>query len=39
LRPCFEKIHHKKKGSVEVAQGIGPEFKPKYHKKKINKMD
>jgi hypothetical protein len=29
----FEKLHHKKRGGGMV-QGVGPEFKPQYHKKK-----
>jgi hypothetical protein len=32
-RPFLEKIHHKKRAGG-VAQGVGPEFKPQYHKKK-----
>jgi hypothetical protein len=31
--PVSEKTHHKKRPGG-VAQGIGPEFKPQYHKKK-----
>jgi hypothetical protein len=31
-RPYLEKNHHKK-GAGGVAQGVGPEFKPQYHKK------
>jgi hypothetical protein len=34
-RPFLEKIHHKKRAGG-VAQGVGPEFKPQYHKKKKN---
>jgi hypothetical protein len=36
MRPCLEKIHHKK-STGEVAQGKGPEFKPKHFKKKKKK--
>jgi hypothetical protein len=32
-RPYLEKTHHIKR-SGRVAQGVGPEFKPQYHKKK-----
>jgi hypothetical protein len=32
-RPYLENTHHKKR-VVGVAQGIGPEFKPQYHKNK-----
>jgi hypothetical protein len=32
VRPYFEKTHYKKAG--RVVQGVGPEFKPQYHKKK-----
>jgi hypothetical protein len=31
-RPCFEKPFKKRAGGV--AQGVGPAFKPQYHKKK-----
>jgi hypothetical protein len=31
----LKKTHHKK-GLAGVAQGISPEFKPQYHKKKKN---
>jgi hypothetical protein len=34
MRPYLEKFHHKKNAGG-VAQGVGPEFKPQYHK--INK--
>jgi hypothetical protein len=34
MRPHLGKIHHKRRTGA-VAQGIGPEFKPQYHKKKI----
>jgi hypothetical protein len=29
-----KKLSQEKKGAGGVAQGIGPEFKPQYHKKK-----
>jgi hypothetical protein len=32
MRPCLNNTHHKKAGGV--AQGVGPEFKPQYCKKK-----
>jgi hypothetical protein len=35
MRPYLEKTHHKKRAG-EVAQGVGPEFKPQYYKKKDN---
>jgi hypothetical protein len=31
--PIWKKTHHKKR-TGRVAQGVGPEFKPQYHKKK-----
>jgi hypothetical protein len=35
VRPYLEKTHHHhKKGLVGVAQGVSPEFKPQYCKKK-----
>jgi hypothetical protein len=34
MRAFLEKTHHKKRAGG-VAQGVGPEFKPQYHK--INK--
>jgi hypothetical protein len=33
VRPYLEKTHHKKRAGG-VAQDVGPEFKPQYHKKK-----
>jgi hypothetical protein len=36
MRPCLEKSHHKK-WTGGVAQGVGPEFNPWYHKKKNKK--
>jgi hypothetical protein len=33
VRPYLEKTHHKKRAGG-VAQGVGPEFKLQYHKKK-----
>jgi glutamine amidotransferase-like uncharacterized protein len=36
VRPYLEKTHHKK-GLVEWPQGVGPEFKPQYCKKKKKK--
>jgi hypothetical protein len=36
--PYLEKILHKK-GAVGVPQGVGPEFKPQYHKKKKKKKE
>jgi hypothetical protein len=33
MRPYLEKPHHKNR-AVGVAQGLGPKFKPQYHKKK-----
>jgi hypothetical protein len=33
VRPCLEKTHHKK-GTGGVTQGVDPEFKPQYWKKK-----
>jgi hypothetical protein len=33
LRPYLEKTHYKKRAGG-VAQDVGPEFKPQYHKKK-----
>jgi hypothetical protein len=33
MRPYFKKTHYKKRAGG-VAQGVGPEFKPQYHKKK-----
>jgi hypothetical protein len=34
--PILKKINHKKRGRAGgVAQGVGPEFKPQYHKKKL----
>jgi hypothetical protein len=35
--PTSKKIHHKKRAGG-VAQGIGPEFKPQYQKKKGKKQ-
>jgi hypothetical protein len=32
-RPCLEKNQHKKRAGG-VAQVVGPEFKPQYHKKR-----
>jgi hypothetical protein len=35
MRLYFEKkTHHKKKRAGGVAQGVGPEFKPPYRKKR-----
>jgi hypothetical protein len=34
MRPYLEKTHHKKR-SGRMAQGLGPEFKSQYCKKKI----
>jgi hypothetical protein len=36
-RPCLEKKSQKSAGGV--AQGVGPEFKPQYHKKKRKKSE
>jgi hypothetical protein len=33
IRPYLEKTLHKKRVGA-VAQGVGPEFKPQYHKKR-----
>jgi hypothetical protein len=33
MRPYLKKTHHKKRAAV-VVQGVGPEFKPQYHKRK-----
>jgi hypothetical protein len=33
MRPFLEKIHHEKKAGG-VTQGVSPEFKLQYHKKK-----
>jgi hypothetical protein len=38
-RPYLEKPHDKKKRAGGVAQGVGPEFKPQYHKKKKKKKE
>jgi glutamine amidotransferase-like uncharacterized protein len=37
VRPYLEKTLHKKGGGV--AQGVGPEFKPQYCKKKKKKVN
>jgi hypothetical protein len=37
VSPYLEK-HTTKKRAGGVAQGVGPEFKPQYHKKIKNKM-
>jgi hypothetical protein len=37
VRLYLEKTHHKKRDGG-VAQGVGPEFKPQYHKKKKREM-
>jgi hypothetical protein len=37
LRPYLEKPFTKKKRAGAMVQGIGPEFKPQYHKKKKKK--
>jgi hypothetical protein len=37
-RPYLEKNHHKKRAGG-VAQGVGSEFKPQYHKKKKKKKN
>jgi hypothetical protein len=34
FQALISKKHITKKGLVGVAQGVGPEFKPQYHKKK-----
>jgi hypothetical protein len=34
VRPYLEKNPSQKKRAGRVAQGVGPEFKPQYHKKK-----
>jgi hypothetical protein len=36
VRPCLENTHHRK-GAGGVAQSVGPEFKPHYHKKRKKK--
>jgi hypothetical protein len=36
VRPYLEKIHHNKRAGG-AAQGVDPEFKPQYHKKKKKK--
>jgi hypothetical protein len=36
-KPYLEETHHKER-AAGVAQGIGPEFKPQYPKKKINSV-
>jgi hypothetical protein len=36
LRTCLEKTLHKKRADG-MAQGVGPESKPQYHKKKKKK--
>jgi hypothetical protein len=33
VRPYLEKLHHNKRAGG-AAQGVDPEFKPQYHKKK-----
>jgi hypothetical protein len=38
VRLYLKKTHHKK-SSDGVAQGVGPEFKPQYHKKKKKKKE
>jgi hypothetical protein len=38
VRPNLEKTFHQKKGTGGVAQGIGPEFKSQYCKKKRKKI-
>jgi hypothetical protein len=36
MRPYLEKIHHRKRrGAGGVVQGVGPEFKSQYCKKKM----
>jgi hypothetical protein len=35
VRPYLEKKKKSQKWAVGVAQDVGPEFKPQYHKKKI----
>jgi hypothetical protein len=37
MRPYLEKTLHKKRAG-RVAQGVGPEFKSQYHKKKLLKI-
>jgi hypothetical protein len=34
VRPYLEKNHHTEERAGGVTQGVGPEFKPQYHKKK-----
>jgi hypothetical protein len=36
MRPYLEKTLHKRAGGV--AQGVGPEFKPQYRKKKKKRV-
>jgi hypothetical protein len=38
MRPYIEKVHHNKRAGA-VAQGVGPEFKPQYYKKKSGQVD
>jgi hypothetical protein len=38
VRPYLEKTHHKK-GLVEVAQGVGSEFKPQHYKTNKQKTE
>jgi hypothetical protein len=37
-RTYLKKTHHKKRADG-VVQGVGPEFKPQYHKKKERKKE
>jgi hypothetical protein len=37
VRPYLEKKNLSQKRAGKVAQGVGPEFKPQYHKKKKKK--
>jgi hypothetical protein len=38
FKTLSQKKKHHKKGAGGVAQGIGPEFKPQYRKKKKNHL-
>jgi hypothetical protein len=37
VRLYLKKIHHKRKRAGRVTQGVGPEFKSHYHKRKKKK--
>jgi hypothetical protein len=39
LRLYLKRTYHKKKRAGGVAQGVGPEFKPQYHKKKKDSLN